>query len=69
MMGDWRLTEPDKEKIVCRDCVWREADRMDGHICGATLAICKCYDKGKPHKVLWNYEKCVYYLKEDLGRR
>lgn len=57
------LRQPDLEKVWCRDCVWRAADRMGGSICGATLAVCQVYSM-KPHDILWKNVRCPYYLSE-----
>lgn len=58
------LRQPDIEKIWCRDCIWREQDRMNGDIEGATLAICQVYSM-KPYDILWKNVQCPYYLSEN----
>jgi hypothetical protein len=55
---------PDIEKIQCKDCIFREKDRLNGAIKGATLSVCDCYD-GKPSEILWKNEECIYYESED----
>ena len=66
---------PDKEKIICKDCMFRDKTLIelgDKKIpVGVTKAFCEKYESppksnGKPHDVL--FEKngiCEYYQKEE----
>lgn len=55
------MRQPDEKKIACKDCVWREPDRLNGKINGATLALCRVYTM-KPDGILWNNDECPYYV-------
>jgi len=63
------LVFPDKKKIVCKDCMFREKDRPFGKsvIDGATLDMCEVFPviQGKPDGVLWKGAKCPYYISEN----
>ncbi len=56
------LRQPDIHRIYCRTCTWREEDRMDGKIRGATLGVCQVYSV-KPYDILWKGVRCPYYVK------
>ena len=58
------LREPDITKIQCKDCIFREKDRLNGHIKGATLGLCEVY-KDKPNDILWYNAECIYYESEN----
>ena len=63
------LQQPDENKIVCKDCVFRENDRKLGNseIKGCTLGICQVYSMNnpKPHDVLFKNKPCGYYVSEN----
>lgn len=59
------LKRPDENKIPCKDCVYRLADRQitdDFSIKGATLAGCKMYFE-KPHEILWEGHDCPHHVR------
>lgn len=65
---------PDKEKIICKDCIFRDKTLIelgDKKIpVGITKAFCKKYEappksNGKPHDVLFNSGDCEFYTKEE----
>ena len=58
------LTLPDAKRIACRDFKFREEDRMDGMINGATLGLCEKYFM-KPKEVLWENADCPEWESED----
>lgn len=55
---------PDENKVWCKDCIFREKDRLGGKVKGATLGLCEVYPRIKPHNVLWDNEECDYYQSE-----
>ena len=62
--ADMKLRRPDIQKIQCKDCIFREKDRFNGAVKGATLSLCECFD-GKPYDILWENAECIYYESED----
>ena len=63
---DWISTGPDLEKIDCKDCAYRAADREhNGEIIsyGAELSMCDAYDH-KPIAILLENAECPYYLSQ-----
>lgn len=58
------LAMPDIKKIPCRDCKFREADRVNGMIKGATLGQCKKYFT-KPSEVIWDGADCEKWESEE----
>ena len=63
------LEKPDLEEIDCRDCVLRAKDRKIGKevINGAQLSVCEAFPFLKPNEVLWENERCPYYIGERDG--
>lgn len=57
---------PDINKIKCKDCAYREKDRPELSIDGATLGICQVYEF-KPVSILSGKSGCAYYVKEEAG--
>lgn len=56
---------PDINKIPCRDCMFRESDRLGGDIKGAALKLCKVFPNGtKPAAILFDGMLCPYYVSE-----
>jgi hypothetical protein len=61
------------DTVQCKDCAFRDKmvfDHKGKKInIGATKAFCEIYDKnatnGKPAGILFDAEKCKYYMKED----
>lgn len=53
---------PDREKIVCRDCVFRKRGLM-----GEVNSFCDMYagGMGKPYDVLFQNGPCQFYTKEE----
>ena len=65
---DWVTKYPEKDKIKCKDCIFRENDRKLNErqiLDGATLGICKVYTVVKPSEILFDGEDCPYYQKDD----
>lgn len=60
---DLYFSLPDIDKIVCKDCMHREEDRVDGAIKGAILGVCNMY-YDKPYEILWQGGDCPYYRNE-----
>lgn len=62
---NFELTLPDDEKIQCKGCFLREADRTIGDtvVSGATLGICKVF-QSKPREILFENAKCPYFIDE-----
>lgn len=63
---DWTVNHPDPKEIACKDCFHREPDRKIGSttIKGCTLAMCGAF-ASKPPGILFQGEKCPYYLNEN----
>lgn len=56
---------PDADNIPCKDCMFREADRLGGDIKGAALKSCDVFPKGtKPMEILFDGMLCPYYTSE-----
>jgi len=66
---EFALQRPDENRIICKDCVFREKDRQFGKsvICGCTLDICQVYSNSnpKPHDILFKNKPCGYYVSEN----
>ncbi|MFC2662516.1 MAG: HD domain-containing protein [Eubacterium sp.] len=63
--GRLYLKEPDIDKVCCKDCMFREPDRVDGKIKGATLMLCDMYPNcTKPPEIIWEGVMCPYYVSE-----
>lgn len=68
-----RVQGANPETIQCKDCVFRDRRLFDHKgkmiAIGAIKSYCEVYTEkisnGKPSGVLFEYEKCKYYLKED----
>ena len=65
---------PNKEKIICKDCVFRDKALIElggkEIPVGVTKAFCEKYEappksNGKPHDVLFGNGICEYYRKEE----
>ena len=65
---------PNKEKIICKDCVFRDKTLIElggkEIPVGVTKAFCAKYEappksNGKPHDVLFENRICEYYQKEE----
>lgn len=64
---------PDRDKILCKDCIFRDHTHVkigEKEIpVGITKAYCDAYQpppasNGKPHDVLFNNADCEFYAKE-----
>ena len=67
---DWKVETPKLDKVVCKNCVFREKDRYykDKLVCeGATLGTCKVYPMTKPAGILFDGDDCEYHTEEDDG--
>lgn len=68
-----RVQGVNPKTVQCKDCVYRDKTMFDNH--GTKIPIevigsyCEVYTEeisnGKPSGVLFEYEKCKYYMKED----
>ena len=62
---------PDPESIMCKDCIFRDRAEIDLGSkkikCGITRAECEIYQKPnyKPNAILFQKEKCEYYVKDN----
>lgn len=69
-----RVQFPNPNKIICKDCVFRDHTVIDVgdkelHV-GTTKAYCDMYQKppasnGKPHEILFEGKTCELYAKEE----
>ena len=63
----WAGKGPGRKGFMCAHCRLREPDRNLGEgtvISGAELGICRVYQKGKPHGIVWDGEECLYFMQE-----
>lgn len=69
-----KMASPDPEKIVCRDCVYRDMDEIDlGDVViktGITKGFCDAFPEGgvtngKPLDVLFQNAKCPEYERDE----
>lgn len=67
------MQKADSNKIVCKDCVFRDKRTItiDDRIIpvGITKSFCKIYEKppktnGKPLDILFQNAECKYYMKD-----
>lgn len=68
-----KMTQPDPDKIACRDCLYRDRDEINlGDVvikCGITKGYCDIFpeggeDNGKPLDVLFQNAPCPEYVKD-----
>ena len=65
---DWVVRSPIEQTVICKDCVFREEDRVyKGEVVykGACLGTCKCYPMSKPAGILYRGEDCDFYVSEN----
>lgn len=60
----YALRFPEKDQVVCKDCVFRAKDIADGEVSGAVLGCCEAYEI-KPPSILLDGKDCIYYLSEN----
>lgn len=68
-----RMQGANPETIQCKDCVFRDKTLFNHKGKMIPIGTIKCYcevytekiSNGKPSGVLFEYEKCKYYMKED----